>query len=342
MDLAFDHLAMFHLLWAVPVLGFVYWWGFARNRRALGRFATLNLLRTLIPSVSIGRRRFKAVMVLSAVAMLVVALSGPRWGTHWEEVQRRGIDIIFVLDVSNSMLAEDDKPNRLERAKLDIKDMLEVLPGDRVGLVAYAGKSALVCPLTVNYGSFRLALEEVGTYSAQRGGTNIGDAVRHAMECFVDKVKDHKAIIILSDGGEEDESYATEAAQKAFEERGIRVFTVGYGDMVEGGRIPVIRDGQRVYMQFEGQEVWTKLNPSTLQAMAAVADGGFFTNTDFREVYERIVPKVASREFEVTRKEMRYARFHWFAALALTLLMIDTLITDRKASGGMPSRAQPG
>jgi Ca-activated chloride channel family protein len=247
-------------------------------------------------------------------------------------VQRRGIDIVFVLDVSNSMLAEDVKPNRLERAKLDIKDMLEVLSGDRVGLLAFAGKSALICPLTVNYGSFRLALDEVNTFSAQRGGTNLGDAVRHAMECFVDKVKDHKAIIVLSDGSEEDESYATEAAEKAFEERGIRVFCAGYGDMVEGGRIPIIKNGQRMYMQYQGQEIWTKLNPAALQSMAAVADGGFFSNTDFRDVYERIVPKVASREFETSRKEMRYARFHWFAALALVLLMVEALMTDRKVA----------
>ena len=327
----FDHWSFLHLLWLVPAMGAVYLWGFAKKRQGLERFVTLNLLQTLIPAVSVARQRGKALLVVIATGVVVVALSGPRWGTHFEEVERRGIDVMFVLDVSNSMLAEDLAPNRLERAKLDIKDLLETLPGDRVGLITFAGKSALACPLTINYGSFRLALDEVDTRSSPRGGTNIGDAVRKAADCFTDKVKDHKAIIIISDGGETEETYAVEAAGNVYEERGIRVFTVGVGDVARGGRIPVIKNGQRVYLKFEGQEVWTKLEPAELQSMAAVADGGYFTNVDFREMYERIRSKVEGRSFETTRKEMRYARFHWFAGLALVLLMAETLMTDRKA-----------
>ncbi len=329
-DFSLDHPGILHLLWVVPALGAVYLWGFASKRRALERFATVNLLNTLIPAVSLGRQKFKAVLALVATMLLIVALSGPRWGTHYEDVPQHGIDIVFVLDVSNSMLAEDVVPSRLERAKLDTKDLLEVLPGDRVGLVTFAGKATQSCPLTVNYGSFRLALDSVTTQNAPRGGTNIGDAVRFAAECFTDRVKDNKAIILISDGEETDDSYATEAAQKVFQERGIRVFTVGMGDMNQGGRIPIVRNGQRTYLTFENQEVWTKLHPEMLQSMAAVADGGYFANTDFREMYDRIVPKVAPREFESTRREMRFARFHWFAAPALALLLIEWLMSDRK------------
>ncbi len=329
-DFSFDHPKLLHLLWALPVLGGLYVWGFAKKRQALERFATLNLVGTLIPAVSIGRQRFKAMLTIIAAGSLVMAMTGPRWGTHFQDIPSRGIDIMFVLDVSNSMLAEDVVPNRLERAKLDIKDMLEVLPGDRVGLVTFAGKSTRSCPLTINYGSFRLALDAVDTRSTPRGGTNIGDAIRDAVGGFTDKVKDHKAIIVISDGGETDESYAVEAAQQAFEQRGIRVFTVGFGDMSEGARIPIVRDGQRVYMQFQEQEVWSKLDPTLLQSMAAVADGGYFSNTDFREIYDRIRPKVAAREFESVRREMKFARFHWFAGMALVLLVLETLLTDRK------------
>lgn len=328
----FDHWSFLHLLWLVPVLGSVYLWGFAKKRQGLERFATLNLLQSLIPAVSIARQRSKAALVVIATGVVIVALSGPRWGTHFQEIERRGIDVMFVLDVSNSMLAEDVVPNRLERAKLDIKDLLEILPGDRVGLLTFAGKSALACPLTINYGSFRLALDEVDTRSSPRGGTKIGDAVRDAAKCFTDKVKDHKAIIVISDGGDTEETYAVEAAGNVYEETGIRVFTVGVGDMTRGGRIPIIKNGQRVYLKFEGQEVWTKLEPAELQSMAAVADGGYFTNVDFREMYDRIRSKVEGRSFETTRKEMRYARFHWFAGLALVLLMAETLMTDRKAA----------
>lgn len=329
-DFSLDHPNLLHLLWSLPVLGTFYLWGFAKKRKALEKFASLNLLDTLVPAVSAVRQRVKALLVLGACGSIVLAMTGPRWGTYFRDVPSRGIDIIFALDVSNSMLAEDVIPSRLERAKLDIKDMLEVLPGDQVGLITFAGKSALSCPLTNNYGSFLMALDAVTTRSAPRGGTNIGDAVRHAADSFVDRLKDHKAIIVISDGGETDESYAVEAAQKAFEERGIRVFTVGFGDTTEGGRIPVIRDGRRTYLKFQDQEVWTKLEPRLMQQMAAAADGGYFANTDFREIYDRVRPKVAPREFESTRREMKHVQFQWFAGLALVLLVIETMMTDRK------------
>ncbi|NOT01654.1 MAG: VWA domain-containing protein [Phycisphaerales bacterium] len=330
MGLSFDHPGLLHLLWAVPALTGVYMWGSARRRAALARFATVNLIGALVPSVSAGKRHLKMALVLGATALVVLAVTGPRWGSHFEEVERRGVDIMFVLDVSNSMLAEDVAPNRLERAKLDIKDMVEVLEGDRVGLVTFAGESSRTCPLTINYGAFRLALDAVDTRAAPRGGTNIGDAIRDAARSFTDEVKDHKAIVLISDGGETDESYAVEAAQNSFEERGIRVFSVGYGDRVQGGRIPVTKNGQRVYVTHQGQEVWTKLEPETLQSVAAVADGGYFTNTDFRDIHEHVKAKVDAQSYETARKQMKYPRFHWFAGAALALLMMEMMITDRK------------
>lgn len=330
-EFSFDHPRMLHLLWALPVLWGVYVWGFARKRRALERFATPNLFNTLIPSVSMKRQRVKAALTLAAAGTLAVAMAGPRWGTYYEEVPRQGIDIVFVLDASNSMLAEDAVPNRLERARVDVRDMLEVLTGDRVGLVTFAGQSTLSCPLTINYGWFRTALGAVSTDSTSHGGTNIGDAVRHAGNCFTDDAKGHKAIVVISDGGETEESYAVEASQGVFEEKGIRVFTVGFGDMKKGGRIPIAIDGQRAYLKYQGQEVWTKLDPTLLQSMAAVADGGYFSNVDFRVIYDSIRQRVAPREFRSTHKETKHVRFLWFASMALLLLTIETLTTDRKA-----------
>jgi Ca-activated chloride channel homolog len=331
-DLRFDHPVVLHLLWIVPALGVVFLWGFHRKRAAMGAFATENLLTFLVPSVSVARQKFKAMLLICAVLLLVFALAGPRWGTHYQDIPARGIDLMFVLDVSNSMLAEDVSPNRLERAKLDIRDMLGVLAGDRVGLVTFAGESTVTCPLTTNYGSFRLALDVVDTRSAPRGGTNLGDAVRRAVASFVDEVPGHKAIVVISDGGETDESYATEAARNAFVEKGIRVFTVGFGDVVEGARIPVVRNGRRTYLKHEGQEVWTKLDPGLLQSMAGAADGGYFSNVGFQDMYDRIRRKVAPREFETTRRELQYARFHWFAGAALLLLMMETVVSDRKVA----------
>lgn len=148
--LSFDHPKMLYLLWALPLLWGLYTWGLAQKRRTMGRFATPNLHARLLPSVSPARQEAKGALTVAAASMLVFAAAGPRWGVHYEDVPLRGIDIMFVLDVSNSMLAEDASPNRLERAKLEIGDMLEVLLGDRVGLLTFAGKSALVCPLTAD------------------------------------------------------------------------------------------------------------------------------------------------------------------------------------------------
>lgn len=334
-NIEFDHITLLYLLWAIPILGLVYAYGFARKSRALQRFATSHLLVRLIPQVSITRQKLKAALVLLALAALVVAGTGPRWGEYWEDVQRKGIDIMVVLDVSKSMLAEDAVPNRLERAKEELKDLVAELPGDRIGLVAFSGAPSLACPLTINYGAFRMVLDEVSVRSAPRGGTLIGDAVRFAADHFVDRVKDHKAIILITDG-EDHESYPVEAAQKAWEEQGIRIFTVGFGDITQGQRIPLADGTDRRYLQYDGQEVWSKMNPTTLQEMAVVSNGIYFpagtSDIDFKDIYRRISDKVKQREYEASRKQFYYARFQWFAGLALLLLMGETLLTDRRSA----------
>jgi Ca-activated chloride channel family protein len=334
-SIEFDHVKLMYLLWAIPILGLVFAYGFARKSRALRRFATSHLLVRLIPQVSVTRQKLKAGLVLLALAALVVAATGPRWGEYWENVQRKGIDIMIVLDVSKSMLAEDVAPNRLERAKEELKDLVAALPGDRIGLVTFSGAPSLACPLTINYGAFRMVLDETSVRSAPRGGTLIGDAVRFAADHFVDRVKDHKAIILITDG-EDHESYPVEAAQKAYEEKGIRLFTVGFGDVTQGQRIPVGNPASRRYLQYDGQEVWSKMNPATLQEMAVVSSGIYFpagtSDIDFRDIYRRISENIRPREFEESKKQFYYARFQWFAGLALLLLMGETLLTDRKSA----------
>jgi Ca-activated chloride channel family protein len=174
-------------------------------------------------------------------------------------------------------------------------------------------------------------LDAVDTRSTPRGGTNIGDAVRCAADSFSDKAMEYKAIIVISDGGETDASYAVEASRKIFDEQGIRVFSVGLGDMTKGARIPITNDDQRAYMKYQGREVWTKVEPTLLQSMAAVSQATYFSNPDFRVVYDGVRSKVAAREFTSTHRETRYARFQWFASVAFLLLTIETLMTDRKA-----------
>ena len=338
-DIRFDHIGYIHLMWLVPLLAGVFWYGFWRKQQGLRIFASANLLRSLVPEVSTARQHVKAGILLLGVALIALALTSPRWGVHYEEVHRKGVDIVIALDVSRSMLAEDIAPNRLERAKLAIGDLLEKLEGDRIGLVTFAGNAVRKCPLTVNYGSFKLSLAEVDTYAAPTGGTKLGVAVRKAKECFVDRVKDHKAIIVLSDGEELQTDYPADAARAAYDENGILVCTVGIGDVREGGRIPIETDGRRTFLKYDGEEVWSKMNPAILQEMA-VSGGGMYlpaeTDIDLVKVYDWIRQSLDVVELDSTMTERYHARYQWPLAIALLLVLAEVLMTDRQKEAASP------
>lgn len=330
-----NNIAWLHALWVVAALFGVVAWGFNRKRRALARFATPNLLGYLMPNVSIARQWTKALLILAALSFTVFGMIDPRWGMYYEDIKRRGVDVIFCLDVSRSMLAEDVKPNRLERAKQYIRDMVEVMGGDRVGLIAFAGKPGVKCPLTVNYGAFRMVLDETDVRSAGRGGTLIGDAIRLAIDSFVDQVKGYKTIIVLTDGEDQD-SYPVEAARKAFDERGIRTYAIGLGDASQGQRIPVEKDGQRVFLQHEGQEVWSKMNPQSLRDVAEAGHGAYIPagtrQVDMGQLFTQRISTADQREFETAHVPQHHVQFQWFAGAALLLLLIESLMTDRRAA----------
>ena len=210
--------------------------------------------------------------------------------------------------------------------------MLGVMHGDRVGLVTFAGDATLSCPLTINYGAYRMTLNDTSTRSSMRGGSLIGDAVRVAVDSFTDKVKGHKAVLLITDG-EDQESLPIDAARAA-KEKGVRVFTVGLGSISQGARIPVMVNGQKQYLQHDGQEVWSTMNEDVLRGMAVEGGGSYFPmgtrDADFAEVYERIRSRVEARELETSRTELYHARFQWFAGAALLLLILESLMTDRK------------
>ncbi|NOX57790.1 MAG: VWA domain-containing protein [Planctomycetes bacterium] len=334
MQFKLDNYEYLHLLWLIPALSLLFAYGFSRKARALRIFATVNLFDRLMPTVSSSRQKVKAAVLIGSIAVLIFAATGPRWGRKIVELQRRGIDIMVCLDVSRSMLAEDIAPNRLKRSKFELGDMLGSLRGDRIGLVTFAGNASLSCPLTINYGAYRMALDEVDTRSAAKGGSLIGDAIRIAANSFNDNVKGHKAILLITDG-EDQESFPIEAARDAYQEKKIRVFTVGVGDASQGARIPVTVDGKKQYLQFGGEQVWSKLDVTTLQQMAMEGGGDYYpmgtSDADFRFLYENhIRKKVEARELETSRKEMQHARFQWFVGLALFLLIVETLLSDRK------------
>ncbi|MBN1674404.1 MAG: VWA domain-containing protein [Kiritimatiellae bacterium] len=326
---------MLHLLWLLPLLLALFVYAGQMRRAALARFVDAGLLGKIRVSASAVKRRWKAALVLLAAAAVVIGLARPGWNPKPKKIQRLGRDVVFVLDVSRSMLAEDLAPNRLERAKLAIKDAIEKLRGDRVGLVAFAGSAVVKCPLTLDYGFFRMMLDQITPESIARGGTKIGDAVRKARnEVFDDQEKQFKDIVLITDG-EDHDSFPEEAAAKAGE-RGIRIIAIGLGDEGEGRRIPVTdTHGNRTFLTHQGKEIWSKLDADTLRKMANATPGGRYLNVatgtiDLGDVYEKLIASAEKKELESKTIERYEEKFQIFLAVAFGLLCVETLVGERR------------
>ncbi len=326
---------MLHLLWLVPLLGLIAWRAFRKRREALARFAQHPLVAAAAGD-SVGRRRlWKSVLTLTAVGLLAFAVARPAWNRIPQEVTQRGRDVVFILDVSRSMLAEDLRPNRLERAKLAILDAVSRLSGDRVALIAFAGLPSIKAPLTIDYGFFRMALEELEPDSVPRGGTMIGDALRKAIhEIFDDKQSQYRDIILITDG-EDHDSFPVDAAKEAGA-LGVRLIAIGLGDENVGRRIPFTNQrGERTFLQYKGQEVWSRLDAKTLREMAAATPGGRYLNVatgaiDFGDIYARLVASADRRDVETRTIERYEEKFQIFVGLAFLLLLGELLISEYK------------
>ncbi|MBU0676293.1 MAG: VWA domain-containing protein [Proteobacteria bacterium] len=334
--LHFADITSLHLLWVLLLLAALYFYGFRQRRSALARLSVSQ--RSLLKAS--GQRRFwKAGCLLGAFVLIVIGLARPSWNLTETPVTRKGRDVVYMLDVSRSMLAEDLAPNRLERAKIAIMDSVEKLSGDRVALVAFAGRASVVCPLTTDYGFFQMALEDLSPQSVTRGGTMIGDALRTVMtEVFDAQQKEYRDIILITDGDDQ-ESFPVEAAGKAGEQ-GIRLIIVGLGDEKEGRRIPITdNQGRQSFLKYQGQEVWTRLGGETLRKMALATPGGRYLpvatgNIDLGRVYLDLVAASEGRKIE-TKTIRRYEeKFQIFLGLALFLLCLELVIRERGRLAG--------
>ena len=322
-------------LWVIPILLAFYFYAGQKRRQTLRRFAEIKLLPLINVTTSVAKRRFKAGLALIAFGLIVIATARPAWNQIPQKIERYGRDVVFILDVSKSMLAEDLAPNRLDRAKLSIIDCVERLEGDRVGLVVFAGTAVVKCPLTLDYGFFRLMTEDISVDSVSRGGTMIGDAIRKTLdEVFDDLEKKHKDIILITDG-EDHDSFPVEAASEAGE-RGIRIIAIGIGDEAQGKRIPITnKNGQKTFLQYKGQEVWSKLDADTLRKMVKVTPSGRYLNVstgtiDLGDVYLKLVARSEKKELE-SQTVLRFEeKFQIFLALAFLLLCIEMLLSERK------------
>jgi Ca-activated chloride channel homolog len=331
----FENADMLQLLWLMPVLLGVAVYRFHKKDQALKEFAEVALIERINLSVSRRSQWWKAVLVIIASLLIVISLARPAWNPRPEKVESRGRDIVFVLDVSRSMMAEDLKPNRLERAKLSIRDLLDKLDGDRVALVAFAGTSIVKCPLTQDYGFFRLMLDDTGPESVSRGGTLIGDALRKTVdEVYSDRLKRYKDIILITDG-EDHDSFPVEAA-KEVGERGIRLIAIGLGDENEGQRVPVVSEkGERTFLRHGGQEIWSRLDADTLRKMVDSTPGGRYLNVatgtfDLGAIYRDLVADAEKRYLESLKINRYEEKFQIFLGAAILLLLMELVISERK------------
>jgi len=336
------HLAsigMLFLLWLVPAVLLLQRYAAWKRRQALARFADEGMVRRLTNSVDRRSRLAKNVLVLAALFLAVVGLSRPCWNPQPRKVERSGRDVVFLLDVSRSMLAEDLVPNRLERAKLSVLDCIEKLQGDRVALVVFAGTSSVLCPLTLDYGFFRSAVDSVAVESVGRGGTLIGDAVRKTMsEVFDDQEKRFKDIVLITDG-EDHDSFPVDAA-KAAGERGVRLIAVGLGDEDTGRRIPVTdASGRKTFLKYQGQEVWAKLDADTLRKMVQETEGGRYIpvstgNIDLGAIYTQLIATAEKKELESKTLTRYDEHFQLFLLGAFLILVGEAFLSERKRRGG--------
>ncbi len=330
-------------LWLVAVLGLVVIAALVLQRRAILQFATPNLLSQLLPSNLFARNLASICLNLVALVAIVIGLVDIRWGKIWREVPQKGIEVIFALDISRSMLAEDAAPNRLNRAKQDIKDIVSEMSGDRVGLVVFAGDVRRHTPLTSHYDDFKQSLDEVGPHIVDRGGTNLADAIEVATTSFLEKTANHKAIVLFTDG-ETTVGDPIAAAQAAHEETGVRIFTVGLGDMTQGARIPIQVQRRRGYVQHKGEQVWSKLDGKTLEQIAKTTNGAYIPagtkRVDMAGVYHRFIASMEQQDFETAKINAYVPRYPWFLGFALVLLVLDVLLSiwPRRSNRVVPSQ----
>lgn len=327
----FDQPQYFYLLLLLPLLALLYLALLAWRQKVQKNFGDSHLLQQLAPMRSRTKGMLKFALSLLILAFLSLALVNPKVGTRLESVQREGIDLVFAVDVSKSMLAEDVQPNRLERAKLLISNTLDELVGDRVGIITYAGKAYPQLPITTDYGAARLFLKNINTDLIPSQGTAIAEALELSTQFFDDEGQKNRLLVIISDGEDHEEKLDKAIAQ--VHQAGIEVISIGLGTE-RGGPIPVYRGKQRIsYKKNQsGEVVITKRNNQTLQKIAGTS-GEVLNGNRSRGAVTKIQEKINSMEkqqFEAALFTDYEDQFQWLLLPALLLLILDVLILERK------------
>jgi Ca-activated chloride channel family protein len=327
-----DESKYLYLLFIVPVLVLLFLYNQYWKRKKQREFGDLDLVKKLSPEKSVFKPILKLVVLILALVGLILGLVNPKIGTKMETVKREGIDIVFAMDVSKSMLAEDIAPSRLEKSKQIVSQIINQLGNDRIGIVAYAGSAFPVLPITTDYSVAKMFLQSLNTDIVSSQGTSLEEAIKLSGTYFDEKSKTSKLLILISDG--EDHSEGAEAAAEEANKLGMKIITIGLGTE-KGGPIPLRENAVVQSFKRDGNNdvVITKLNKQGLTSIAKATKGGYVDGNNTKQVLDYIknaLDNIQKTEFESTQMADFQSQFQWFLGFAFALLFLDVFLLERK------------
>ena len=330
-----DEKAYLYLLGVIPVLLVLFLLHQLWKRRVQRRFADPKLLKALAPDRSIFKPQIKLVLLLMALLFLTLGLVNPKMGTKLETVKREGVDVVFAVDVSKSMLAEDIAPNRIEKAKRLVSEIINELASDRVGIIAYAGQAYPQLPITTDYGAAKMFLQSMNTDMLSSQGTAINEAIELAATYYDDEEQTNRVLFVISDGEDHSEGAVMDAVDLATEQ-GIQVYTIGVGG-TKGAPIPIKRNGivESLKKDMDGEVVITRLNEEILMEIAGEGNGAYIDGENTAaavEAIQEILSQMDKKEFEAKQFAEFKDQFQWFLGGALILLLLDIFVLERKTA----------
>ena len=329
----FDEKMYFSLLAIIPVMVLAFFFLQVWKRKVQRQFADPRLLRRLAPNKSTFKSALKLVFLLAGLTFLILGLVNPKIGTKLETVKREGVDIVFAVDVSKSMLAEDIAPNRLEKAKRLVSEIINQLASDRIGIIAYAGQAYPQLPITTDYGAAKMFLQGMNTDMLSSQGTAIDAAIELASSYYDDDEQTNRVLFIVSDGEDHSERSTIDAVDLATQ-NGIRIFTIGVGKS-KGAPIPIKRNGvvESLKKDNQGEVVITKLDEAVLFEIASKGNGEYIDGSNTESAVEYIkeqLDQMDKKEFEAKQFAEYKDQFQWFLGLGFLFIFLDIFLLDRK------------
>ena len=327
-----DEKKYLYLLFILPILVVIFLYNLYWKRKKQREFGDVELVKRLTPEKSVFKSVLKFVILILAFACFIIALVNPKIGTKTETVKREGIDIVFAVDVSKSMLAEDIAPNRLDKTKQIISQVINELGNDRIGVVAYAGSAFPVLPLTTDYGVAKMFVQSMNPGMVSSKGTSLEEAIKMSESYFDEKSKTSKLLILISDG--EDHSEGAKVTAEEANKAGLKILTIGVGTE-KGGPIPLKRNGVVESFQRDRQNevVITKLNENSLKEIAKATKGNYINGKNTKEVVDfvkKALENIEKTEFESTQFTDFNSQFQWFLGFGMLLLFVDIFLLEKK------------